>query len=80
MGLSGQLMGFSTPSTGKAGRASPLRDSLRSPKSHCVQHSLPLTLASLAVSLAQRPLRQQKPPEAPGAKGRHTAFGTNFRA
>ena len=32
MGFSTLLMGFSTPSTGKAGRASPLRDSLRSPK------------------------------------------------
>ncbi len=34
--MGSQLMGFSTPSSGKATGASPLRDSLRSPSSECV--------------------------------------------
>ena len=33
MSASPQFMGLSAPSTGEAGGASPLRDSLRSPKS-----------------------------------------------
>ena len=55
MSASPQFMGLSAPSTGEAGGASPLRDSLRSPKSDSGSIAYPLSLATLGCRWLKRP-------------------------
>ena len=82
MGLAGQLMGLSAPSTGKACGASPLRASLLGTASGSTPQ---LNRYSTAIHGAQRPLRQQShdplrhPPHAGRARAA-AGFGAAFQA